>query len=253
MSLLSVSNVIAGYGEHDQILKGVDIAVEEGEIVAILGPNGAGKSTLLKTIAGMVKPRSGTITVGSDEIAGLAPREISRRGVVFVPQEMNIFPSMTIEENLEIGAYVDPPKLKEQLPRIYERIPELAAKRRAKAGTLSGGQRQLLAMGMALMVSPRLMLLDEPTAGLSPAAAENLFKMVRSICAEGVSIAMIEQNALHALMIADRAYILVDGRNARSGEAKAIAEDPEIRRIFLGASQTPSRGNSHLQGGSDAD
>jgi branched-chain amino acid transport system ATP-binding protein/neutral amino acid transport system ATP-binding protein len=236
MSLLSVSNVIAGYGEHDQILKDVGIEVGEGEIVAILGPNGAGKSTLLKTIAGIVKPRSGTVTVGNDNIAGLQPREISRRGVVFVPQEMNIFPSMTIEENLEIGAYVEPKKFAEQLPRIYERIPELGLKRKARAGALSGGQRQMLAMGMALMVSPRLMLLDEPTAGLSPAAAEKLFEMVRAIRDDGVSIAMVEQNALHALMIADRAYILVDGRNARDGDARAIAEDPEIRRIFLGAS-----------------
>jgi branched-chain amino acid transport system ATP-binding protein/neutral amino acid transport system ATP-binding protein len=253
MSLLSVSSVVAGYGEHDQILKGVDMTVGAGEIVAILGPNGAGKSTLLKTIAGIIRPRSGTVKIGSDAISGLPPREISRRGVVFVPQEMNVFASMTIEENLEIGAYVDRRKLSEQLPKIYARIPELATKRRSKAGTLSGGQRQLLAMGMALMVEPRLMLLDEPTAGLSPAAAENLFAMVRSIAADGVSIAMIEQNALHALMISDRAYILVDGRNARDGNARDIAEDPEIRRIFLGADKPPVPSNHHLQGGRDAE
>jgi branched-chain amino acid transport system ATP-binding protein/neutral amino acid transport system ATP-binding protein len=253
MSLLSVTSVVAGYGEHDQILKGVDIEVAEGEIVAILGPNGAGKSTLLKTIAGIVRPRSGIVAIGGDTISGLPPREISRRGVVFVPQEANVFPSMTIEENLEIGAYVDRRKLSEQLPRIYERIPELASKRRAKAGALSGGQRQLLAMGMALMVEPRLMLLDEPTAGLSPAAAENLFAMVRSISADGVSIAMVEQNALHALMISDRAYILVDGCNARDGNARAIAEDPEIRRIFLGADKAAAPRNHHLQGGRDAE
>jgi branched-chain amino acid transport system ATP-binding protein/neutral amino acid transport system ATP-binding protein len=236
MSLLAVTDVVAGYGDHDEILKGVNLEVSPGEIVAVLGPNGAGKSTLLKAIAGIVKPRSGRITVAGEDIMGLPPRDISRRGVVFVPQEANVFPSLTIEENLEIGAYVDRRSFTAQLPRIFERIPELAAKRRAKAGTLSGGQRQLLAMGMALMVSPRLMLLDEPTAGLSPAAAEKLFAMVRAICADGVSIAMVEQNALHALMISDRAYILVDGKNARTGAASVLSADPDIRRIFLGAS-----------------
>ncbi len=235
MSLLAVSDVVAGYGEHDQILKGTGIDVARGEIVAILGPNGAGKSTLLKAIAGIVRPRTGSILVDGVSISGLPPREISRRGVVFVPQEANVFTSMTIEENLEIGAYIETPKLPERLAAIFKRIPELATRRRKKAGTLSGGQRQLLAMGMALMVAPKLMLLDEPTAGLSPAAAEDLFKMVRAISADGVSIAMVEQNALRALMIADRAYILVDGRNAKCGQARGIADDPEIRRVFLGA------------------
>jgi branched-chain amino acid transport system ATP-binding protein len=235
MSLLAVSDVVAGYGESDQILKGTGLDVGRGEIVAILGPNGAGKSTLLKAIAGIVRPRTGSILVDGVSISGLPPREISRRGVVFVPQDANVFSSMTIEENLEIGAYVDPRKLPERLTTIFKRIPELATRRKKKAGTLSGGQRQLLAMGMALMVAPKLMLLDEPTAGLSPAAAENLFEMVRSISADGVAIAMVEQNALRALMIADRAFILVDGRNARCGPAQAIAADPEIRRVFLGA------------------
>lgn len=235
MTLLAVSDVVAGYGEHDQILKGTGIEVARGEIVAILGPNGAGKSTLLKSIAGIVKPRAGSIIVDGANILGLAPREICRQGVVFVPQEANIFPSMSIEENLEIGAYVDPKKFSERLVAVLKRIPELASRRRKKAGTLSGGQRQLLAMGMALMVAPKLMLLDEPTAGLSPVAAEDLFKMVRAISADGVSIAMVEQNALRALMFADRAYILVDGRNARCGHAKSISEDPEIKRVFLGA------------------
>jgi branched-chain amino acid transport system ATP-binding protein len=244
MSLLEVSGVVAGYGDHDQILKGVGLHVEKGEIVAILGPNGAGKSTLLKAIAGIVRPRTGSILVEGASIGGLPPREISRRGVVFVPQEANVFPSMTIEENLEIGAYLDSRRLSDRLARIFQRIPELASRRRLKAGALSGGQRQLLAMGMALMVAPKLMLLDEPTAGLSPAAAEGLFDMVRSIAADGVSIAMVEQNALHALMIADRAYILVDGRNARSGQAQAIANDPEIRRVFLGAPEQALEENS---------
>jgi branched-chain amino acid transport system ATP-binding protein/neutral amino acid transport system ATP-binding protein len=151
-----------------------------------------------------------------------------------VPQEHNIFASLTIEENLEIGAYLEKPKYKTHLANVYERMPELAERRRHLGGTLSGGQRQLLAMGMALMVGPKLMLLDEPTAGLSPAAAEKLFQMVRGIRDDGISIAMVEQNALRSLMVSDRAYILVDGQNARSGPALELAHDQEIRQIFLG-------------------
>lgn len=234
MSFLKVQQVVAGYGLHDEILKKVGMEVSPGEIVSILGPNGAGKSTLLKTIAGLVAPRTGSIDFVGVSIAGLKPREVSRRGVVFVPQENNIFPSLTIEENLEIGAYLDKAEYKARLAQVYDRMPDVAARRRDFGGTLSGGQRQLLAMAMALMVGPKLMLLDEPTAGLSPAAAERLFEMVRGIRDDGVSIAMVEQNALHALMISDRAYILVDGQNARSGPAQELLNDKDIRQIFLG-------------------
>jgi branched-chain amino acid transport system ATP-binding protein/neutral amino acid transport system ATP-binding protein len=208
--------------------------VAPGEIVSILGPNGAGKSTLLKTVAGLVKPRSGIVEFTDASIAGLKPRDVSRRGIVFVPQENNIFPSLSIEENLEIGGYVDKPRRAARLAQVYERIPEIAARRRLAGGALSGGQRQLLAMAMALMVGPKLMLLDEPTAGLSPAAAEKLFEMVKGIRDDGVAIAMVEQNALRSLMISDRAYILVDGRNARSGAAQDLLHDSDIRKIFLG-------------------
>lgn len=234
MSLLKADHVVAGYGAHDEILKGVGISVEPGEIVSILGPNGAGKSTLLKAIAGLLGPRSGQIEFLGENIVGLQPRDVSRRGIVFVPQERNIFPSLSIEENLEIGAYLDKPKYKTHLAQVYERMPEIAARRRSLGGTLSGGQRQLLAMAMALMVGPKLMLLDEPTAGLSPSAGDKLFQMVRDIRDSGVSIAMVEQNALRALMVSDRAYILVDGQNARGGAAQELAADKEIRQIFLG-------------------
>lgn len=234
MSFLKVEQVVAGYSTHDEILKNVAIDVEPGEIVSILGPNGAGKSTLLKTIAGLVTPRSGTVEFIGASIAGLRPRDVSRRGVVFVPQENNIFPSLTIEENLEIGGYLDKAHFRTRLEQVYARMPEIAARRRNLGGALSGGQRQLLAMAMALMVGPKLMLLDEPTAGLSPAAAENLFGMVRGIRDDGVAIAMVEQNALRSLMVSDRAYILVDGRNARSGPAQELLHDREIREIFLG-------------------
>ena len=227
-------DVIAGYGAHDEILKGVGIEVSPGEIVAILGPNGAGKSTLLKTIAGLVKPRSGDIRLAGSNIAGKRPREVSRLGVVFVPQDGNIFPSLTIEENLEIGAYLDRAAFRQRLARVYERMPDIGARRGVKGRNLSGGQRQMLAMAMALMVGPQLLLLDEPTAGLAPLAAEQLFAIVRSIRDDGVSVAMVEQNAMHALAVADRAYILVDGKNARSGPAPALLQDREIRQIFLG-------------------
>ena len=234
MSLLKVEQVVAGYGAHDEILKKVDMVVEPGEIVSILGPNGAGKSTLLKTIAGLVAPRSGVIEFEGHSIAGLRPRDVSRRGVVFVPQEHNIFPSLSLEENLEIGGYLDKAGYKQHLARVYERMPEIAERRRLAAGALSGGQRQLLAVAMALMVGPRLLLLDEPTAGLSPTAAEKLFAMIKSIRGDGVAIAMVEQNALRSLMVSDRAYILVDGRNARSGPAQKLMNDADIRKIFLG-------------------
>jgi len=234
MSFLEVDHVVAGYGAHDEILKQVAMTVEPGEIVSVLGPNGAGKSTLLKTIAGLVTPRAGTITFAGQNIAGLKPREVSRQGVVFVPQENNIFPSLSIEENLQIGGYLDRKEFAVRSAQVYERMPEIAARRRHPGGALSGGQRQLLAMAMALMVGPRLMLLDEPTAGLSPAAAEKLFAMIGNIRNDGIAIAMVEQNALHSLMASDRAYILVDGRNARSGPAQVLLNDSEIRQIFLG-------------------
>jgi branched-chain amino acid transport system ATP-binding protein/neutral amino acid transport system ATP-binding protein len=234
VSLLVVDQVVAGYGAHDEILKKVDMAVEPGEIVSILGPNGAGKSTLLKAVAGLLAPRTGVIEFEGASIAGMRPRDVSRRGVVFVPQENNIFPSLSLEENLEIGGYLDMAGYRKHLAKVYERMPEIAARRRLAAGALSGGQRQLLAMAMALMVGPRLLLLDEPTAGLSPTAAEKLFAMIKGIRDDGVAIAMVEQNALRSLMVSDRAYILVDGQNARSGLAQELMNDSDIRKIFLG-------------------
>jgi branched-chain amino acid transport system ATP-binding protein/neutral amino acid transport system ATP-binding protein len=234
MGLLNASGVVAGYSAADEILKGVDLTVEPGEIVGIIGPNGAGKSTFLKAVAGILVPQQGTILLDGQPIHGLAPREISRRGIAFVPQENNVFPTMSVRENLEIGGFVDPKGAARKIEGIFLRFPQLAEKRRQAARTLSGGQRQILAMAMALMVEPRLLLLDEPSAGLSPIAAEQLFQTIRAINAEGVAICMVEQNAGEALAIANRAYILVDGRNNRSGAARALAADPDIRRIFLG-------------------
>jgi branched-chain amino acid transport system ATP-binding protein/neutral amino acid transport system ATP-binding protein len=234
MGLLTVSGVVAGYSAADEILKGVDFSLEANEIVCVIGPNGAGKSTLLKTIAGLLKPSKGEIVLKGEPIAGLPARAISGRGLAYVPQEHNVFPNMSVAENLEIGGFVDRHRLAPRMARTMERFPMLAKKRRQAARTLSGGERQVLAMAMALMVEPVVMLLDEPSAGLSPAAAERLFDEVRAINRAGVAIALVEQNASEALAIAHRAHILVDGRNSRSGVAAVLAADPEIQRIFLG-------------------
>jgi branched-chain amino acid transport system ATP-binding protein len=235
MDLLSVAGLVAGYSAADEILKGVDLVIDRSEIVTIIGPNGAGKSTLLKAIAGILKLKAGSVTLAGTRIDGRPAREISTLGIAFVPQEHNIFPTMSVAENLEIGGYVDRRGTRGKIAAILERFPMLAQKRRHAARTLSGGQRQVLAMAMALMVEPTLLLLDEPSAGLSPIAAEALFATIVGINRGGVAIAMVEQNAREALAIAHRGYILVDGRNSRSGEAAALAADPQVKRLFLGA------------------
>ena len=232
--MLSVTNVVAGYGAHDEVLKGVGMTVAERELVVLIGPNGAGKSTLLKSIAGFLKPREGAITFEGKPIGGLRPREITRQGIAFVPQEANVFPSLSVEANLEIGGYVDRRATKERIQANFARFPVLAERRAQEARTLSGGQRQILAVAMALMAAPRLMLLDEPSAGLSPAASAELFGLIKALHHEGMTVIMVEQNALDALAIADRGYLLVDGSNAREGEAGALAADAEVRHAFLG-------------------
>jgi len=234
VGLLTVEGLVAGYSAADEILKGVDLAVEPGEIVGIIGPNGAGKSTLLKVIAGVLRPHRGRVLLGDTPIEGRAPRDISALGVAFVPQERNVFPTLSVRENLEMAGYLEPRRARPRIDAIFARFPLLAERRRSAARTLSGGQRQILAMAMALMVEPSLLLLDEPSAGLAPLAAERLFETIRAINADGVAIVMVEQNALEALAIAGRGYILVDGRNSASGDAAALAADPDVRRIFLG-------------------
>ena len=234
MGLLTVDGLVAGYSVADEVLKGVSFAVEAGEIVGVIGPNGAGKSTLFKAVAGLLKPGRGEIRLEGRPIGGRPPREVARLGVAYVPQEQNIFPTMSVRENLEMGGYVDPRGSARRIATVFERFPVLAGKRRHAARTLSGGERQILAMAMALMVEPKLLLLDEPSAGLAPLAAERLFESIAAVNREGVAVAMVEQNASEALAVADRAYILVDGRNHRSGSAAELAADPDIRRIFLG-------------------
>jgi branched-chain amino acid transport system ATP-binding protein/neutral amino acid transport system ATP-binding protein len=234
VTLLAAHGIVAGYGPHDEVLKGVGLAVHSRELAVLIGPNGAGKSTLIKAIAGLVRPREGTILFDGVPLNGLRPREITSRGIAYVPQERNVFPSLTVEENLEIGGYIERRKTPERMRAVYERLPMLAERRSQVARVLSGGQRQVLAMGMALMVAPRLLLLDEPSAGLSPTASSDLFALIKGLHSEGMTIVMVEQNAVQALALADRAYLLVDGRNAREGLARELAADADIRQAFLG-------------------
>ncbi|HEX4260911.1 MAG TPA: ABC transporter ATP-binding protein [Acetobacteraceae bacterium] len=234
MALIEAVGIVCGYGAADEILKGADLMVQPGEMVAIVGPNGAGKSTLLKVIVGLLRLKSGELRFDGAPIMHLPTRERARRGIAFVPQEANVFPTMTVRENLEMGGFVQRRETSARIAALFAQFPMLAEKRRAAARTLSGGQRQTLAMAMALMVQPLLLLLDEPSAGLSPKAADALFDTIAAIHRDGTAIAMVEQNASEALMIADRGVVLVDGRTVRSGPARALAEDTEVRRLFLG-------------------
>ncbi|GAB5376401.1 MAG: ABC transporter ATP-binding protein [Acuticoccus sp.] len=234
-TVLAVSDLVVGYSKADTILQGISMEAAAGEIVAILGPNGAGKSTLLKAVSGLLSPRAGHVTVDGTDLAGHRPGEIARHGVAYVPQEANVFPSMSVRENLEMGGYGQKENLAPRIEALMERFPVLAQKRRDPARTLSGGQRQLLAMAIAMMVAPRLLLLDEPSAGLSPIAARDMFETIREIAGGGVAVVLVEQNALEALGLAHRAYILSAGRNHASGPAADLASDPDIRRTFLGA------------------
>jgi len=248
MSLLEVSDLRGGYAAADEIVKGTALHVEAHEIVSLIGPNGAGKSTLLKLIAGLLRPGSGQVRFKDREVAGLGAPEISRLGLAFVPQERNVFGAMTVAENLEMGGYLDGVHARQRAVELYERFPMLAEKRRAAARTLSGGQRQILAMAIALMNAPSLLLLDEPTAGLSPRAAEELFGTIVALNQGGVAILMVEQNALEALAISSRAYVLVQGRAEREGGAAELAADPTVRDLFLGGKAEPmlgaTRGNA---------
>jgi branched-chain amino acid transport system ATP-binding protein len=232
--LLSVDGVVAGYGAAEEILKGTSIRVDAGEIVSIIGPNGAGKSTLLKAIAGLITTKKGRIVLNGRDLTAAGALGRARSGIGFVPQERNVFGAMTVQENLEISGFQNPSEARARSDTLYATYPMLAQKRRALARTLSGGQRQILAMAMGLMNAPALLLLDEPTAGLSPKAAEELFEAIVALNRGGLPILMVEQHAVEALEISTRGYVLVSGRNSREGAGPALASDPEIRRLFLG-------------------
>lgn len=235
MSLLRVERIFGGYGSHD-VIKDLTLRVEPSEIVVVIGPNGAGKSTALKAAFGLVRVRQGRVLFKDLDITNSRPDRLVEWGAGFVPQSDNVFPTLTIEENLEMGAYRRDSGVALRKRLIYELFPPLGERRRQRAGTLSGGQRQMLAMGRALMPEPELLLLDEPTAGLSPKYAEEIFGLVQAINREfGVGVLMIEQNARRALEIAHRGYLLVAGENRLDGSGAALLANDDIGRLFLGA------------------
>lgn len=235
MAMLTVENVNSGYGQME-ILHDVSIKVDQGEIVSIIGPNGAGKSTLLKTIFGLLKPTQGSIHLKDDEITGMVPSTIVKHGLSYVPQVDNIFPSLTVTENLEMGAYIikDYNKVQARIAEIFKLFPILAERRTQRVGKMSGGERQLVAMGRALMLNPFALLLDEPTAALSPLLADMIFKKITEINASGVSILIVEQNARQTLSISNRGYVLADGKNKLDGKGADLLADPEVGKLYLG-------------------
>jgi len=233
VAVLSLDQVVGGYGDT-QILHGVSMYVDEGEIVVIIGPNGAGKSTAMKAVFGLLNLSSGRVFLDDNEITNMPTELVVRQGVCYVPQTANIFPSLTVEENLEMGAYVRKDDFRPRMAEIYDLFPPLLEKRKHAAGTLSGGQRQMVAMGKAMMLEPKILLLDEPTAGLSPKFRGEIFSIIRTVNNAGTPILMVEQNAKQALKIADRGYVLVDGKNKFDGAGQALLDDPEVAEMFLG-------------------
>jgi branched-chain amino acid transport system ATP-binding protein len=232
--LLVATDLVAGYIPEVNILNGCTLTIAQGEFVGIIGPNGAGKSTFLKALLGLVTIRSGTVRFGPDDITGNKPHQLVRRGVAYVPQVRNVFPSMTVRENLELGCYTNPKKFDERIDEVLELFPRLKQRIGQRTGALSGGERQMVAMGRALMLDPRLLLLDEPSAGLSPVLQDEVFLQCRRINQMGVAILMVEQNARRCLQVAHRGYVLDQGRNAYTGTGRELLKDPNVIELYLG-------------------
>ena len=233
-NVIDVENVVAGYTPEVNILNGCNLTVAPGEFVGIIGPNGAGKSTLLKAVLGLVTIRSGTVLLNGDEITGKKPYELVARGVGFVPQTNNVFPSLTVRENLEMGCFLQSSLLEERLDYAVELFPRLGERLDQRCGSLSGGERQMVAMGRALMLKPTVLLLDEPSAGLSPALQDQVFIQCKAINATGVAILMVEQNANRCLQVVDRGYVLDQGQNAYTGSGRELLKDPKVIELYLG-------------------
>lgn len=232
--VLECNAIAAGYVKGLNILQGIDLVVSKGEVVSIIGPNGAGKSTLLKAIMGLINISAGRFYIEGIEKTNLPTHKIVNEGVGYVPQVANVFPSLTIEENLDMGAWSLTQNRKESILKIFEDFPLLADRKKEKAGNLSGGQRQILALARALITSPEILLLDEPSAGLSPMAIDDVFKTIKEINKNGVSILLVEQNAKRALKFSDRGYVLDQGRNAYQGKGTDLLDDPRVVDLYLG-------------------
>lgn len=233
-AVLRADNLIAGYLPGVNILNGADLYCQPGELVGIIGPNGAGKSTLLKALFGLVKVHTGKVLLKGDDITNQRADQLVTKGIGFVPQTNNVFPSLTIEENLEMGCFQAPKTFHERFDFVTSLFPTLGTRRKQRAGSLSGGERQMVAMGRALMMDPSVLLLDEPSAGLSPVMQDEVFVQTRKINKAGVSVIMVEQNARRCLQICDRGYVLDQGRNAYSGTGKSLADDPKVIELYLG-------------------
>ncbi|MEK6250422.1 MAG: ABC transporter ATP-binding protein [Actinomycetota bacterium] len=231
--LLYTEELVAGYLPEVDILNGVSIQVREGEVVTVIGPNGAGKSTLIKTIFGLLHPRGGLVQLRGEDITGLRPHAIARRGMSYVPQLDNVFPSLTVEENLRMGA-ITQDGARDQIDRMYEIFPRLGERTRQTVGTMSGGERQMVAMARALMPEPQVLLLDEPSAGLAPAFVDAVFEKVEEVNEAGVTIVMVEQNARRALTMSDRGYVLDLGQDRFEGKGTDLLEDPKVAELYLG-------------------
>ncbi len=233
-AILRADNLIAGYLPGVNILNDTSLHCHEGELVGIIGPNGAGKSTLIKAMFGLVKVHSGTVVLDGKNITNLRADQLVASGVGYVPQTNNVFPSLTVSENLEMGMYLDPKKFNERFKYVTDIFPRLDERKDQRASSLSGGERQMVAMGRALMMSPSVLLLDEPSAGLSPALQDEVFVQTKRINTAGVSVVMVEQNARRCLQICDRAYVLDQGRNAHTGPGRELMSDPKVIELYLG-------------------
>jgi branched-chain amino acid transport system ATP-binding protein len=232
--LIECRDVVSGYLPGVDIVRRSHLELHDGELVGIIGPNGAGKSTLLKTIFGLVALRSGSIRLRGEDISGLAAHDLVSRGIGFVPQTENVFPSLTVEENLQMGCYLRPDLFSRRFEFVTDLFPRLAERRNQRVGAMSGGERQMVAMSRALMMEPSVLLLDEPSAGLSPANQDEVFERIRHINAAGVSIVMVEQNARRCLQISDRGYVLDQGENAYTGSGHELLHDPKVIELYLG-------------------